>query len=155
MENRPSFFRRRIVTPLLDQLRQGASPGKLAWSVSLGLACGLFPILGATTLLCGILGATLRLNHVAMQTANYLAYAPQLALIPAFIRLGEKISGAEPLAIDLAVMKARFTESPALFFQDFGAAAWHGVLAWLLVMPIPIWVGAKLLARVFSRVKKS
>ena len=153
METQPSFFRRKILAPLLEQLRQGASPDRLGWSVSLGLACGLFPILGTTTILCGIVGTALRLNHVAMQTANYLAYAPQLALIPVFIRLGEKISGATPLAIDLALMKARFTESPALFFHDFGAAAGHGVLAWLIVMPIPAWIGAKALGRIFGRMR--
>jgi hypothetical protein len=151
MKTVSQFFSSKVVQPLLQQLRQGASPAKLAWSVSLGTMCGLFPILGTTTLLSGAFGMIFRLNHVAMQTANYLAYAPQLALIPFFIRMGEKITGAEPMVIDLSVMKDRFSESPSLFFQDFGMAAWHGVLAWLILMPIPTWILAKGLERVFSR----
>ncbi len=148
-----AFLSRKILQPLLQQLRQGASPSKLAWSVSMGTVCGLFPILGTTTLLSGAAGMVFRLNHVAMQTANYLAYAPQLALIPFFIRMGEKIAGAEPMIIDLAVMKDRFSESPSLFFQDFGMAAWHGILAWLILMPIPAWIFARVLERAFSRLK--
>jgi uncharacterized protein (DUF2062 family) len=145
------YFSNKVVQPLLQQVRQGASPTKLAWSVSLGATCGLFPILGMTTLLSAAVGTIFRLNHVAMQTANYLAYAPQLALIPFFIRMGEKITGAAPMAIDLSVMKYRFSESPSLFLQDFGLAAWHGVLAWLVLMSIPTWIFANVLERAFKR----
>src|SRR3981081_2804173 len=43
------FFYRRLVRPLLDLLRQGATPEKLALSVALGAMLGVFPMLGATT----------------------------------------------------------------------------------------------------------
>lgn len=146
-----NFLSKKVLQPLLQQLQQGASPSKISWSVSLGATCGLFPILGTTTVLSGAVGALFRLNHVAMQIANYLAYAPQLALIPFFIRAGEWIVGAPPMAIDIAVMSARFQESPKLFFEDFGIAAWHAVLAWMILAPIPAWIAAKLLERVFTR----
>ena len=50
---RKSFWKRRVVTPLIAQLKQGVTPEKLALTVALGLVLGIFPILGATTLLCG------------------------------------------------------------------------------------------------------
>jgi uncharacterized protein (DUF2062 family) len=143
------WLRKKVLNPIFDQLKQGTSPDKLAWSVCLGASLAMFPILGSTTFLCAIVGQIFRLNHVAMQTVNYLFYAPQLALIPVFIRLGEKMTGAEPLPIDLVAMKNLFIESPARFLQDFGMAGAHGILAWAVILPIPTWAAARLLARQF------
>jgi uncharacterized protein (DUF2062 family) len=145
------WLREKVLNPILNQLKQGATPQKLAWSVSLGAAFALFPILGSTTFLCGAVGAVLRLNHVAMQTVNYLLYAPHLVMIPVFIRIGEKITGATPIAIDLEIMTRQFTESPSQFLQDFGMAGVHGIIAWALILPIPTWVATQILARSFSR----
>ncbi|MBU6375596.1 MAG: DUF2062 domain-containing protein [Bdellovibrionales bacterium] len=149
------FFRRKMIEPILSQLWQGANPEKLAWSVSLGGALGLFPILGSTTTLCFAAGAIFRLNHVAMQAVNYLVYGLHLALIPVFIRLGEKISGASPILIDLAVMKNQFQSDPTEFLKTFGLAAWHGILAWGVFAPIPTWLTAEILKRVFKNLMHS
>ena len=146
------WLRQKVVTPILTQLKQGATPDKLAWSVSLGAAISVFPVMGSTTFLCAVTGAIFRLNHVAMQTINYLLYAPQLALIPVFIRLGEKIMGAEPIIIDLVAMKNQFIQSPGSFFEDFGMAALHGIIAWTVVIPLPTWALKKFLARELGRV---
>jgi len=48
------FFYRRLVRPILDLLRQGVTPEKMALSLALGGALGVFPALGCTTLLCTI-----------------------------------------------------------------------------------------------------
>ena len=144
------WLREKVLNPILNQLKQGASPEKLAWSVSLGASLALFPIMGSTTFICAIVGQVFRLNHVAMQTVNYLFYAPQLALIPVFIRLGEKMTGAEPLSIDLVVMKDLFMESPGRFMRDFGMAGVHGMLAWAVILPVPTWVAARVLTRQFK-----
>jgi Uncharacterized protein conserved in bacteria (DUF2062) len=145
------WLRQKVVAPILSQLKQGADPRKLAWSVSLAAAIALIPIMGATTFLCGIVGAALRLNHVAMQTVNYLLYAPQLLLIPVFIRLGEKIMGAPTIAIDLGAMKNQFMADPGAFFRDFGMAGVHGVIAWALILPLPTWILARGLEAQFRR----
>jgi uncharacterized protein (DUF2062 family) len=48
------FFSRRLVRPLLNLLRQGVTPEKIALSVALGVMLGVFPVLGATTALCAL-----------------------------------------------------------------------------------------------------
>lgn len=40
------WARRQIVTPVVALLRQGATPEKLALSLALGIALGVFPVLG-------------------------------------------------------------------------------------------------------------
>lgn len=154
-EDMKRLIRKKLIEPISLQLRQGANPDKLAWSVSLGVALGLFPIMGTTTALCAAAGAAFRLNHVAMQTVNYVVYGAHLALIPIFIRIGEKISGSSPMVIDLALMKAQFLSSPWSFFQNFGMAAWHGVLAWGILLPLPTWITAEILKRIFKKRRNS
>jgi hypothetical protein len=147
------WLRKKVLNPVLDQLKQGADPRRLAWSVSLGFAVGIFPVLGTTLILCLIIATVFKLNHVAIQAANYVAYPGQLAFIPAFIRMGEKISGAEPMTIDLHQMKNLFMSSPSGFFAQFGMAAVHGALAWAVILPIPTFVLALVLERQFRRVR--
>jgi len=78
---------------MLAQLQQGTSPKKLALSVALGLTFGLFPVVGATSLLCLAAGVLFRLNHVALQAANYAAYPLQLLLLYPLLQAGRSFFG--------------------------------------------------------------
>lgn len=71
---RESWWRRRIVAPVIAQLKQGATPEKLALTVALGFVLGVFPILGSATLLCGLAAWALRLNQPVIQIVNYLQF---------------------------------------------------------------------------------
>jgi uncharacterized protein (DUF2062 family) len=44
---REGFLYRKLVRPLVDLLRQGVSPEKIALSVALGVTLGVFPVLGS------------------------------------------------------------------------------------------------------------
>lgn len=89
----PSWLRRRLLDPVLDLLRAGLSPGKLALTVSLGMAFGLVPTFGVTTLVSAAVGLRLRLNLPLMQLAAHLMSAFQLALLIPFLRGGATILG--------------------------------------------------------------
>jgi uncharacterized protein (DUF2062 family) len=132
----PGFWRRRIRDPLVSLLAQGLTPERLALSLALGLLLGLFPIVGATTLLCLAAGFALRLNHVALQLANHLAYPLQLPLIPVFVRLGERLAGARHVSFDPRALARQLERDPAGFFRDFGVTGLHGVLGWSVVAPL-------------------
>jgi uncharacterized protein (DUF2062 family) len=68
------FFSRRLVRPLLDLLRQGVTPEKIALSVALGVMLGVFPVLGSTTALCALAAFAWQLNLPSIQIVNYFAY---------------------------------------------------------------------------------
>ncbi len=136
----PGFWRRRVRGPLVSLLAQGLTPERLALSLALGLVLGLFPIVGATTLLCLAAGFLFRLNHVALQLANHLAYPLQLPLIPAFVRLGERLAGAPHVTFDPRVLVRRFEQDTAGFLRDFGLTGLHGVLGWSVVAPLLLLV---------------
>ena len=68
------IFQRRVITPLLNLLRIGASPRKLAWSLAIGFAIGINPLLGSTTIAALTVAFVLRLNLLASQIANHIVY---------------------------------------------------------------------------------
>src|SRR6267154_4289891 len=85
------YFKRRLVRPILNLLRQGITPEKIALSVALGAALGVFPALGWSTTLCAIAAIVLRLNLPAIQLVNYFVYPSQIVLLVPFFLCGEKL----------------------------------------------------------------
>src|SRR5262249_37754091 len=128
----------RAARALRALVHQGHTPEKIALSVALGIAIGLFPIFGTTTLLCILAAMVLRLNHPAIQVANQLMYPLQIPLIVVFIRIGEMVRGAAPLPFSAALMAAELRAHPGALFQRFGTAGLHGILGWALVAPVVI-----------------
>ena len=135
-EARPGFWRRRVGDPLVSLLAQGLTPEKLALSLAVGFVLGLFPILGATTLLCLAAGVAFRLNHVGLQLANHLAYPLQVPLILVFVRLGERLLGAPRVTFDPLTLARQFQRDASGFLREFGLTGLHGILGWSLVAPL-------------------
>jgi hypothetical protein len=131
-----TWWQRRVMAPIVAQLKQGITPGKVALTLALGGVLGIFPILGASTPLCAIAGVWLRLNQPLIQLVNYLAYPVQLALLIPFYRAGERLFGAEPVPIvDVPGLIARFGDGPWQFILDYGLVGLYGIAVWCLVAP--------------------
>ena len=133
-----SWWRRRVVAPVLAQLKQGATPEKLALTVALGFALGVFPILGSATLLCGLAAWALRLNQPVIQLVNYLAYPAQLALLIPTYRAGSDLFGIPHIPLSISFILERFRADVGQFFTDFGMIAVRGIVVWALVAPLAV-----------------
>jgi len=129
------FWRERVVALVAAQLMQGVTPQKLALSIALGFSLGVIPILGTTTALCAMAAFRLKLNQPIIQLVNWLVYPLQLAWIMVFIRIGEWITRAPHAPLALPIVIEEFHDSPGKFFQEFGLAALHGLVAWLFIAP--------------------
>jgi uncharacterized protein (DUF2062 family) len=134
------FLQKRLVRPIVQLLIQGITPEKIALSLAFGIMLGVFPVLGTTSLLCLIAALLFRLNLPAVQLANILVNPLWFALLIPFIRAGERLFGAPPLAMTgsqiLALAHADFLHSVSvLWLASLRAAA-----AWLLVGPLGIIV---------------
>jgi len=132
------FWRRRVVGPILAQLTQGVTPDRLALTLGLGLACGVFPFLGFTTALCAAVAAALRLNQPVIHVINQLLWPVQLAGIPLYVALGQKLYGAPPVPVDPTEIARVFAESQREFWTRFGLMGLHAFTAWLLSLPLLI-----------------
>jgi uncharacterized protein (DUF2062 family) len=135
---RPSFWRRRVVAPIIAQLTQGVTPEKIALTLALGIALGVFPILGSTTILCAVAGVLVKLNQPIIQSINYLVYPLQLILLIPFYRAGEHLLGREPIPLSITLLLDRFEVSATQFLKDFGMVGVGGILVWLILAPVAI-----------------
>lgn len=143
------WFRRRVLRPLLEQLRQGATPEGLAASCAVGVVIGVNPILGSTTVLCLAAGALGRLNHVALQLANHLVYPLELILLPGFVRLGEWVFRLDPVPLNPITLVQEFLTGPVVFLRKFGGSGLAGIAVWL-VLGVPAgFLGARILKTIF------
>ena len=106
--------------------------------MAFGIALGLFPIFGTTTLLCVVVAVVLRLNHPAIQVANQLMYLVQLPLIVVFIRIGESLLGVAPIPFSATLMAAELRANPSSLVQRFGMAGLHGIVGWAVVAPVVV-----------------
>ncbi|MGB8476042.1 MAG: DUF2062 domain-containing protein [Candidatus Acidiferrum sp.] len=143
-------FRRHFARPIMELLRQGVTPEKLALSLALGTALGVFPVLGTTTALCAIAALILRLNLPAIQLVNYFVYPAQLALLIPFFRLGETLFGAPHLPLSPAQISAMFHANWWAATQFLWTTVWHAAIAWCLLAPLLValfYVGSVVLLR--------
>ncbi|WP_460503208.1 DUF2062 domain-containing protein, partial [Hymenobacter agri] len=102
-----SWLQRRVLDPLLDQLKAGLAPGQLALTVGLGVAIGLIPAFGLTTLLSAAVALRLRLNVAIMQLATHLMTFFQLALLIPLLRAGAGLMGQGDKVAGLNVARLR------------------------------------------------
>ena len=127
-----SWFRRQLFDPFLGLLRSGLSPAQLALTVALGMALGVAPLFGLTTLLCAAVALRLRLNVAAMQLAAHLMTAFQVALAIPLLRAGAMLMGQGHAVENLSLASThRLIDQ-----QGWGAVArllWRAELGALLI----------------------
>lgn len=145
---------KKIYDPLLVQLKQGVTPEKLGQSVAFGVVLGSLPVIGVTTCLCLLAAALFKLNHVAIQTINYLVYPIQIALIIPFLRMGEWLFNVPPASLDVKMMIYEFQHGYLKFIEKYGMAALRGVAAWAIVAPVAFFLIYFLSKFIFDKLLK-
>lgn len=133
-QEKENFFKRKVVTPLINLLKEGVTPHKLALSIAIGGAIGVFPIFGTSTALCVLLAGAFKLNQVAIQVANYAVYPFQLALIIPFIQIGIYFLGMDATELTATELAEQFSADWLGAFQKLWKLLLGAVLAWAIVM---------------------
>ena len=146
------FFYRRIVLPILNLLRQGITPEKIALSIAFGISLGVFPVIGATTLLCTAAALGFRLNLPAIQLVNYFVYPLQIALLLPFIRFGEVLFRVqEPIPFSIVQILEMIKASIPNAVSTLWTATMHAIVAWLLVGPLAVFLLYRILTPLLRR----
>jgi uncharacterized protein (DUF2062 family) len=123
------------VAPIIDQLKQGVSPEKLAASFATGILIGIFPLIGVSTGICLIAAYFFRLNHLAIQVANYAAYPLQFLLLIPFYRAGEMLFQRPPIPLDLMVITSEFKNHFVEAMTQYGMTGLRSVVVWIIIFP--------------------
>jgi len=124
----------------------GLTPHKLTQTICIGVALGLLPLIWGTSVLCFWLAHSFRLNHLVLQSINYLLYPLQLALLVPFCKLGLILipwgPNLQPEQL-LSMSLSDLNSLPALIFWLTVKA----LAAWLVTVP-PLVLLAYLILRV-------
>ncbi|PYY10825.1 MAG: DUF2062 domain-containing protein [Acidobacteria bacterium] len=135
-----SFSYRKLLLPIVDLLRQGITPEKIALSLAIGICLGVFPVIGGTTILCTLAAIVFRLNLPAIQLVNYFVYPLQLALLIPFIRFGEVLFRSPHVSLSLTIIFESIKRSAWQTIKTYWTSGWHAMIAWCLVGPLAIWI---------------
>jgi len=128
-----TLWRRKVVRPIVDLLRQGLTPEKLAFTIALGIALGVTPVLGSTMLLCSLAAIALRLNLAAIQLVNWLVYPFQLALLIPFYRIGGWVFRTSPSELSVVHILALIRTDVFHAAATLWTVTIHALAAWLLL----------------------
>ena len=140
------FFRRKILRPLLRQLRGGVTPRRMAWSLALGIVIGINPSVGLTTLLVVLLAWAFGLNQVASQVGVHAASPIHLLLFIPFIQLGVHLFHTRQLPLTMRQIE-HLGHHPLRLFREIWQWEWHALIVWGVVAAIAM----PLLARYIRR----
>jgi uncharacterized protein (DUF2062 family) len=130
------FVQRRVVKPVMDLLRMGATPERLAWSIAAGVLIGINPVLGSTTVLALAIASAFRLNYVASQVGNHLMYPLELLLFPVWIALGSRLFGTPGLKLGKHELMLEVKHHPWLTTKALWTWEWHALIVWAFAAAI-------------------
>ncbi|GBG66444.1 hypothetical protein CBR_g61487 [Chara braunii] len=144
------WFRSRVIDPLVSILSRGAEPKQISLSAALGFTMGIFPIYGATAVLCAGLALLLQssCNLPTMMLANFIATPVELSLVIPFMRFGEKLVGAEPLDI---APKALFDAITGHGSSKLLHGVLHAILGWAVASPFVVCILYLVFVPIFTR----
>ena len=136
---------------VVRHLKAGMSYRKLALTIVLGIAVGLMPVIGITTIICFFMAYIFRLNHLIIQAAQFTAFPLQLLLIVPFYKIGHLLFWKGEAFFTRTHIKNifihAFTETSWNFFMDTISA----VGAWFLIAIVPSVVSYFVLCYIFKR----
>lgn len=150
-----AFIRRKIVGPIVDLLRQGITPEKIALSIALGITLGVTPVLGSTSILCLLMAVVFRLNLPSIQLVNYFVYPLQFALLIPFIRMGEWIFSARPVNLSVAQIVNLIRADMWSAISMLWTTTIHALVAWLALGSLASLMMYVLLAYALRKLSRS
>ena len=129
------FFRCKVLRPLLRLLRGGVTPRRIAWSLALGMAVGINPSVGLTTLLVVLLAWMFGLNQVASQIGTHVVAPLHLLLLIPFIQAGVYLFHTRRLPMTRKQLE-HLSHHPFRLFHAIWQWEWHALVVWAIVAGI-------------------
>lgn len=143
----------KLKNTIKSQLTQGATPDKLAQSLTAGLLIGCFPLLGWTTGLAALFGVLFKLNHLVVQAANYIMYPVQLLLIPVYIKTVSWIMNAGDVPVRPDLIMKMFTDDWRNALQVYGLISVYAVIMWFIISFILFFILQKTFLPMIQKIK--
>lgn len=113
---------------------EGLPPEKLAFSVTIGIVAGVFPVLGATTIISLLLTMVFRQNLLVVQSVQWILALVQIALIIPFMQFGAYLLNQHALHISMEQINHAFQPGVLAGIKTVGIFHLYGILTWLILV---------------------
>mgnify|MGYP000974653514 FL=1 len=111
----------------------GIPPDKMAFSITLGMVTGVFPVLGATTAISLLLTMLFRQNVLVVQSVQWIMAMLQVILIVPFMQLGALILKARSVDISLHQINISFQHGFFTGIKTVGVLHLYAIFTWTLL----------------------
>jgi len=126
-------FRDKLLVPIRLVPKNGLSAEKLAFSIAIGIVAGLFPVIGATTVVSLLLTWIFKQNILVVQSVQWALALVQVLLIVPFIRLGAFILQVPRCSISIEQINLAFKPGVLEGIKAIGVLQLYGIFTWLLI----------------------
>ena len=123
------WLRCHVLRPLLQLLRGGLTPRRLAWSLALGMVVGINPSVGVTTLLVLLLAWIFGLSKLASLIGTHVVAPLHLLLFIPFIELGVHLFHTRKLPLTRRQLE-HLSHHPLRLFHEIWQWEWHALIIW-------------------------
>ncbi|MCE1190172.1 MAG: DUF2062 domain-containing protein [Ignavibacteria bacterium] len=148
-----ALFANKYLAPVMRLLAQGTTPHEIALALAGAFTISIFPIFGATTLMCAFVAIRFRLNLPLMQMINYSLTPVHLMLIIPFMRLGAVIFRVEQLHYSLPQIAAMVGHSPMHSLSILWVVTLQAIGAWCIVAPVVAYLSYKTLLALLLKIR--
>ena len=116
---------------------EGLTPEKIAFSITIGVISGIFPVFGATTILSLLLTLLFRQNLFVVQSVQWIMALFQVLLIVPFMQFGSFLLNRQSLHISIEQIKLAFQPGIVSGLKALGVLHLYGILSWsIIVLPV-------------------
>jgi uncharacterized protein (DUF2062 family) len=129
------FIRCKVLRPILRLLRGGVTPRRMAWSLALGMAIGVNPSVGLTTVIVVLLAWIFGLNQVASQIGTHVVAPLHLLLFLPFIQVGVYLFHTRRLPLTRRQLE-HMSHHPLQMVHSVWQWEWHALVVWAIAATI-------------------
>jgi len=113
--------------------RKGLTAESLAFSITIGIISGLFPVIGATTLISVLLTLLFRQNILVVQSVQWILGLLQVMLIIPFMKLGAVILNQQAVHINMHQINLAFQTGFFSGIRTIGVFQLYAILTWIIL----------------------
>jgi uncharacterized protein (DUF2062 family) len=132
-------IKRKILIPFKLIPSSGLSTEKLAFSITIGIISGIFPVIGTTTILSLVLTLLFRQNLLVVQSVQWIMAFIQVLLIIPFMKFGAYLLNQNITFFTIEQLNLAFKQGILSGIKTIGILHLYAILAWfILIIPVAI-----------------
>ncbi len=126
-------FTQKVLIPFRLIPEAGLSANKLALSITIGIIAGLFPVIGATTILSLFLTMLFRQNLLVVQSVQWTMALFQILLIIPFMQVGAYILSQQAIHINIEQISLAFKPGIISGIKTIGIFHLYAIFTWVIL----------------------